>query len=163
MKQNWFKHAMPVAAVAGLLALAGCADKNNNGVPDSFAKDAGDQANKMLDEGKKRAAAAGKKLEAETKPALESARKSVADAAKNPDKAAANLSAATTVTPKVKAAIFATDALRGLPINVSSVGSSKTILLTGTVKTHRQRLLASKVATESGSGFKVQNKLVVKG
>lgn len=157
-----FRFLLPAACLS-LLTLAGCADKNKNGMPDSFAPDAGAQANKMLEEGKERASEAGQKIQAETKPALEEAQKTVSDAVKHPDKTATNISAASTITPKVKAAFYANDILRPLPINVSTVGTTKTILLTGSVKSQAQKVLATKVAQQSGSGYKVQNNLKVKG
>lgn len=167
------------SGVLAAIFVSGCADRNKNGVPDSFAPDAGAKANKVLDSAEKTATNVGNKISAEAKPALKQAEHGakvlekeakptldkagheIRAAVKNPGATAANAKAALTITPKIKAAIATTDALNGTDIDVSTVGTSKVVRLDGKVKTAGQKKLASAVAARSATGYTIEDHLVV--
>ncbi len=75
--------------------------------------------------------------------------------------AVAGAGAALTLTPKIKAALINNPAMKGLQPNVDTIAGSKTIRLSGTVKTAAQKTLASKIAQQGAAGYKIQNDLKV--
>lgn len=97
MKTTWKKWSTLLGAVA-VISVAGCADRNNNGQPDSAATSG--EISKSVDKAGDAADSAG-------------------DAMKNVDDAA--------MTPKIKTALRANASLKGSNINVDSKDSGITL------------------------------------
>ncbi|BCM89853.1 hypothetical protein IAD21_01701 [Abditibacteriota bacterium] len=165
--QNIRKIGALLGAGAVIFSLAGCADRNGNGQPDSPATGAevGDAAAKGMnaasDAGKVAANAATDAGKTVANVAAD-AGNVAADAGKKAADAVTGAGAAATLTPKVKAALGAQGALKGSSIDVDTNASTKTVILKGTVKSGPQKNLAGKVAKQNAGDFKVDNQLVVK-
>ena len=130
------KKLSALLGVVAVIGVAGCADRNGNGQPDSPAT--GAEINNSL----------GKAGDA-TNNAVSGA----AGAMKNVDDAA--------MTPKIKTALGANAALAGSDINVDSKDSG--ITLSGTVKNPAQKSLAEKIAKQNAPTYKITNNLKVTG
>ncbi len=134
MKLTAFKWSSLLSASAlTILCLGGCADKNNNGQPDTISQPA---VNKTVSEVKNAA----------TK-AVDSAEVVAANSA---------------TTARIKGA-FVTDAiLKARTIDVTTDTTKKTVRLDGTVQTAAQKTQASKIAQRNApAGFKIINNLKV--
>lgn len=124
-----------LGAVA-IIGVAGCADRNGNGQPESPAT--GPEINKSMDK-------AGN--------AIGNAADSAGAAMKNVDDSV--------MTPKIKTALGANPSLKGSNINVDSKDSG--ITLSGTVKNDAQKKVAGNIAMKEAPGYKVMNNLKVAG
>lgn len=170
---------------------AGCADRNNNGQPESLAtteetantvKEGVDATENAADKTGAAATNAANNAAAETAEAgraaantadkagdavanaADNAGDAVAKAADNAADAVTAAGAAATITPKVKTAIGANAALRGTTIDVDTLADKKTVALRGTVKTAAQKNVAAAVAKrEAPADFKIDNQLKVQG
>jgi osmotically-inducible protein OsmY len=123
------------AAVVGTVGLAGCADRNNNGQPDSAAT-SGEVAN---------------------------AADTAGQATENAAEATADVATQGGITGKINAAYAADSSLSALKINVDTVEDTKTVTLSGEVTNAAQKTLAEKIAKKEAPDYKVDNKLTVKG
>jgi len=188
--QNFRKMGALLGAGAVIFSLAGCADRNGNGQPDSAATggEVGNAAagatNAVADAGgtvangaaeagaaaSNTAAGAGAAISngaAEAGAAISNTAASAGAAASNAAAGAANAvtgaGAALTLTPKIKTALGtqATSGLKGSSIDVDTVAASKTVTLTGTVKSAAQKTLAGAIAKKNAADFKVVNQLKV--
>lgn len=164
--QNIRKWGAYLGAGAVIFTLAGCADRNNNGQPDSAAT-SGEVANSVDAAGNKMegaadnaAAAAGNAADAAGN-AADNAVSAAGNAASNAGSAISNAAEAATVTPAVKTAIGANAGLKGTTINVDTLGSKDSIALRGKVKTQAQKKLAESVAKKAAPGYKILNQLTV--
>jgi osmotically-inducible protein OsmY len=139
------------AIVFTSLAMAGCADRNNNGQPESPA---------TTSEIDKTTANAGN--------SIAGAAGNVADAAGNAvdgaGKAIEGAADAVVNTPKIKSALLNNPSLKGSNIDVDTKGAANTINLTGTVRNAAQKTLAQNIAQKAaGASYKVNNQLKVSG
>ena len=158
---NIRKYTAWLGAGAILITLAtGCADKNNNGQPDSVATGneiAGTTANVADTTGEattNMADAAGNKME--------SAGGAVANGASAAGNAVAGAGDAAIYTPKIKTALGAEKALMGSEINVDTLAEKKTIALRGTVKSSAQKTMAEAIAKkEAPADYKIDNQLTM--
>lgn len=130
------KKLSALLGVVAVIGVAGCADRNGNGQPDSAATPG--EIAKSVD---KAGDAAGNAVSGAT------------GAMKNVDDAA--------MTPKIKTALGANAALAGSNINVDSKDSGVT--LSGTVKNDAQKTLAEKIAKQNAPTYKITNNLKVSG
>jgi osmotically-inducible protein OsmY len=144
--QQWTKWLGAGAVL--LVGAVGCADRNNNGQPDSVATE-GQVANAVDNAGDAATTAASKAGQAAS-----NAADSLGNVAKNMDDAA-------TITPKVKTALGNSPVLKGSNIDVDTTDQSVT--LTGSVKNAAQSKLAEATAKKNAPGYKVVNKLKVTG
>jgi len=135
MKTTWKKWSTLLGAVA-VISVAGCADRNDNGQPDSAAT-SGEISNSVDNAGD----AAGNTAD------------SAGAAMKNMDDAA--------MTPKIKTALGNNASLKGSNINVDSKDSGVT--LSGTVKNEAQKKVAANIAKQNAPGYKIMNNLKVSG
>lgn len=165
---NIRKYTAWLGAGAIMITLAtGCADKNNNGQPDSVAT-TGEVANtaatgadatanvasNMADGASNVADAAGNKMDG--------AGTAVANGAMAAGEAVAGAGDAAIYTPKIKTALGANAALAGSNINVDTMAAEKTISLTGTVKSSAQKTMAEAIAKKNApADYKVDNKLTM--
>ena len=131
-----------------LVGVAGCADRNNNGQPDSVATE-GQVANAADNAGDAASSAASK------------AGQAASNAADSFGNVAKNLDDAATITPKVKTALGNSPVLNGSNIDVSTTDQSVT--LSGSVKNTAQSKFAEATAKKNAPGYKVVNKLKVSG
>ena len=70
---------------------------------------------------------------------------------------------AATLTPRIKTALVAsTAALKGSNINVDTVLEKRIVILSGTVLSNAQKMLAGNIARRNAGGFQVQNRLEVR-
>ncbi|HEY0073433.1 MAG TPA: BON domain-containing protein [Abditibacteriaceae bacterium] len=145
MKKAHLSRMLASACTALLLSLAGCQDKNNNGMPDSPAT--GAQVEKTVEN-------AGESLE-----------KTVENAVPQVEKAAGkgvSLAADAAITGKVKSALIADKNISASEIDVTT--KNKVVYLNGTVPNNTHRALASKIAAKAaGAGHPVKNSLKVAG
>ncbi len=138
------KSSLPLlltSGLAGVLFLAGCQDKNNNGMPDSPAtsqqiENKANNAGKTLEQGVEKIV-----------PAIE----------KTAQKGA-NLASDAAVTAKVKYALIANKSIEAASIDVTT--KSSVVFLDGHVASNAQRALASQLA-RNASGHQVKNNLKV--
>lgn len=144
--QQWTKWLGAGAVV--LASVAGCADRNNNGQPDSVATE-GQVANAVDKAGDAASSVANQAGQAASRAA-----DSFGNVAKNLDDAA-------TITPKVKTALGNSPVLKGSNIDVST--TDQNVTLTGSVKNAAQSKLAEATAKKNAPGYKVVNKLKVTG
>ena len=134
-----------------LASAAGCADRNNNGQPDSAATP-GEVAQSTDTAVKKMGNAAS------------GAGQSLENAATGAGKTLEGAGDAMTITPKVKTALGNNASLMGSRIDVDTNGTTNTVTLKGMVKNAAQSKLAQNLAQKSaGAGFKVVNQLKVTG
>lgn len=168
---NIKKYTALLGAGAIMITLAtGCADKNNNAVPDA-AGNVGDAmgnttsnvADAMGNTAGNMADAAGNTTDAMGN-AASNATTAVAQGADNAGTAIAGAGDALTYTPKIKTALGAQPALKGSNINVDTNGPKKVISLTGTVTSAAQKTMAEAIAKKNGpANFKVDNQLKMAG
>lgn len=135
-----------LGAVA-LISIAGCADRNKNGQPESPATSS--EIDKTLDKAGDVASKAAENAEKAASNAVDSAGKAM----KNVDDAA--------MTPKIQAAFLENASLRESKINVDSKDSG--ITLSGTVKNEAQKKLAGEIAKKNAPTYKITNNLKVSG
>ncbi len=156
---NIRKYTAWLGAGAIMITLAtGCADKNNNGQPDSMAtgNEIANSTDSMGNAMSNGADAMGN--------AASNATTDVAQGAENAGTAIAGAGDALTYTPKIKTALGAQPALKGSSINVDTNGPKKVISLTGTVTSAAQKTMAEAIAKKNGpEGFTVENKLTMAG
>ena len=151
-KLDW-KRWTALLGAAAILGVSGCADRNNNGQPDSAAT-SGEVANATDNAGD----AAGNVGDAAGNVA-DSAGKTAANAADD----TADVASQITITGKIKTALLADTSLGATGINVDTVASTKTVTLSGQVTNAAQKKLAEAIAKKEAPGYKVDNKLAVKG
>jgi len=130
------KKLSALLGVVAVIGVAGCADRNGNGQPESAATSG--EINNSLD---KAGDAAG------------NAADSAGAAMKNVDDAA--------MTPKIKTALGANASLAGSSIDVDSKDSG--ITLSGTVKNDAQKKVAGEIAKKNAPTYKITNNLKVTG
>jgi osmotically-inducible protein OsmY len=135
-----------IGAGAVIFTLAGCADRNKNGQPDSVATE-GEISNA--------AGAAANKVE----PALDSAGNAISNAASSAGKAITNAGETAGVTSKVKAAFGANAGLKGSTIDVDTNAQTNAVTLKGSVASQAQKALAEKIAKQNAPGYKIANQL----
>ena len=164
---------------------AGCADKNNDAVPDAGANvvtamgnttenvaDAmGNTASNVADSngvdamGNVASNAAGAVDNSAT--AMGNVASNAAGATSNAvtstGNALSNLADAATMTPKIKTALGAQAGLKGSNINVDTLGSKDSIALRGSVTSAAQKTLAESIAKKNAPGYKIINQLKVGG
>ncbi|HEX8234687.1 MAG TPA: BON domain-containing protein [Abditibacteriaceae bacterium] len=144
--QHWTKWLGTGAIL--LVGVAGCADRNKNGQPDSPATSG--QINNAVEN----AGEAATNVASKAGQAASNAADSFGNAAKNLDDAA-------TITPKVKTALGNSPVLKGSNIDVDTTDQSVT--LTGSVKNAAQSKLAEATAKKNAPGYKIVNKIKVSG
>lgn len=149
MKQLKSLNGMLGLGAIALIGMAGCADRNNNGDPDSLAT-SGEVANGVDSGVGKMGNVAGNMAEAAG---------NVAEAAGNQVGGAVNGVVAASQTPDIKNAIAANGAMKGSNINVDT--KDKTVTLSGTVKSPAQKTMAGNVAKQKAAGFKIVNNLKI--
>ena len=91
--------------------------------------------------------------------AVDNAGKAIVKGADKAADAVTGAGAALTLTPKIKTALGANNALNGSKIDVDTNGTTKTVVLRGTVKTASQKNLAESIAKREAAGFKITNQL----
>ncbi len=168
--QNIRKWGAYLGAGAVIFTLAGCADRNNNGQPDSAAT-TGEVANSVDATGDKMAGATENAASAAGNAASNAgdamsnaasgAGNAMSNAASSAGNAISNLAEAATMTPAVKTAIGGNNGLKGTKIDVDTLGSKDSIALRGNVKTAQQKTLAEGVAKKAAPGYKIINQLKV--
>lgn len=150
-----------------LTIAAGCADQNNNGVPDAAGNVAVATGNTMSNMADAGGDTASNMADAAGNTAAVDATGNMADATSNAvagtGSAITNLGDAMTYTPKIKTALGANAAMKGSNVNVDTLGSKDSIALHGTVTSKAQKTLAENIAKQNAKGFKIINQLVVKG
>ncbi len=175
--QNIRKMSALLGAGAVILALAGCADKNNSGQADSPAAPGevgnavsgnfGDTANAVSNGVGKvgnAAAGAGQSVANVASNGTHAVANSAAGAGKTVANGAAGAAAgaaALAMTPKIKTAFGGEKGLNGSNINVNSDAATKTVTLNGTVKSAAQKALASAIAKKHAAGMTIKNNLTV--
>lgn len=178
--QNFRKMGVLLGAGAVIFSLAGCADRNGNGQPDSAATggevgnavasgvntaaDAGAAAANTASEVGAAAANTASEVGAAAANTAAGAANTAAGAGKAAADAVTGAGAAATLTPKIKNALATQNSgpLKGSDINVNTDASIKTVILKGTVKSAAQKTLAGSIAKKNSADFKVDNQLVVK-
>lgn len=158
--KNYRKWTAWLGAGAVILTIgAGCADKNDNGQPDSMAttEQIANTTKSGVDATENAADAMGN-VASNVADTTTDAAGNVVTGAGN---ALENAADAATYTPKIKAAFGANAALAGSNINVDTKGAKNTIALNGTVKSSAQKTLAESIAKKNAPGFTITNKLVV--
>ena len=162
---------------------AGCADKNNNAVPDAsenVAVATANTAENMTDAMGNTAenvaesngvdamgntagnmAGAADNVATATGNVADNATGAMANGVASTGNALTNLADAATMTPKIKTALGANAALKGSKINVDTLGSKDTIALRGTVTSAAQKSLAESIAKKNAPGYKIANQLTM--
>lgn len=141
-----------------LASAAGCADRNNNGVPDDTATPS--EVAKTTDTAVKKTANALSGAGQTVENAAAGAGNEIKGAGKKIEGAAD----AALNTPKIKAALGNNPSLMGSNIDVDTNGAANTINLKGTVKNAAQSKLATSIAQKSaGPSYKISNQLKVSG
>jgi hypothetical protein len=140
---------------------AGCADRNNNGQPDSLAtsEETANTVKEGVDATEKAADNAGDAIAKGANQAGDA----VAKGADNVADAATGAGAALTMTSSIKTALGANKGMNGSNIDVDTNGTTKTVYLKGTAKTAAQKNLAAAIAKQKAGGFKIENQLTVAG
>lgn len=178
---NFRKMGALLGAGAVIFSLAGCGDKNGNGraevpmdpgnVGGAVKDNLGDTANAVksgagavantvsgaVGATENAASGAGRKVEenlGNTANAVESGVGKMGTAVKDAGQAAV-------MTPTVKSALDVNPGLKGVDINVDTLGAKDSIALRGNVKSAAQKTLAAKVAQSKAPGYKIINQLVV--
>lgn len=131
---DW-KRWTALLGAAAILGVSGCADRNNNGQPDSPA------------------------TPAEVGNATSSAGKTAGNAAEG----TGDVATQSAITGKIKTALLADSSVGATKINVDTVENTKTVTLSGEVTNAAQKTLAEKIAKKEAPDYKVDNKLTVKG
>lgn len=157
--QNIRKWSAFLSAGAVIFALAGCADRNKNGEPDSPATSS-EITNSVDSAGEKMSGAASNAASAVSN-AASNAAPAVKNAVSDAGKSLSNAAEAATMTPKVKAAILANNGLKNTNIDVDTLGTKDSIALRGEVKTPAQKALAGSIAKKNAPGYKIINQLTV--
>ncbi len=161
-----------LGAGAVIFSLVGCADKNGNGQAESpmsannaegAVKDnLGDTANAAsgaVDGAANAVSNAGSAMSN----AASGAAGAVSNAASGAGQALVNAGEAATMTPMVKGAIDVNPGLKGVKINVDTLGAKDSIALRGNVKSAAQKKLAESIAKSKAPGYKIINQLTVAG
>jgi osmotically-inducible protein OsmY len=148
-----------LGAGAVILTLAGCADRNKNGQPDSTAT-VGEVSNSVEAAGDKMAPAVEKAGEAVSN-GVSKAGEAVSNGVSKAGEAVTGAAEAATMTPKVKTALGAAPGLAGSKIDVDTNGTKDSIALKGTVKSASQKTLAEKIAKQNAPAYKILNQLKV--
>lgn len=146
---DWKRWSALLGAVA-ILGVAGCADRNDNGQPESPAT-SGEISNAADNTGDAAGNAAG------------NAAGATGNAASNVAEGAADVATQSATTGKIKTALLADSSVGATKINVDTVEDTKTVTLSGEVTNAAQKTLAEKIAKKEAPGYKVDNKLTVKG
>jgi osmotically-inducible protein OsmY len=134
------------AAIVSIVGVAGCADRNDNGQPDSAATPG--EINNATD-------TAGQ--------ATENAADATANAAGNAAESTADVATQSAITGKIKTALLADTSVGATKIDVDTVEDTKTVTLSGEVTNAAQKTLAEKIAKKQAPDYKIDNKLTVKG
>ena len=145
-----------------VILIAGCADRNNNGQPDSVATD--NQIKKSMETATKKMETAADKMKPAAQEAankMEKAADKLKPAVEDAAKTAANAAEAGVTTPRVKLALQNEPGLRGAEINVDTIAAKNTVALRGSVLSAAQKPLAEKVAQAQAPGFKIVDQLTV--
>ncbi len=159
--QNIRKMSALLGAGAVILALAGCADKDNSGQAESPAAP-GQVGNAVSDNLGDTANAVAGGVGAVGN-AVTGGGQAVANGAANAGKAVAGAGNNAAMTSSVKTALLGEKALNGAVsgINVNSDSASKTVTLNGTVKSAAQKSLAGAIAKKNATGMTIKNNLKV--
>ena len=170
--KNLNKWGAWIGAGAIMVSLAGCADRNKNGEPDSLAthseianttgKAVDATGNAMESTGNSMAKGADNVADA-TSNAVNSTGNAIAKGADNVADGTTGAVAVLTLTPKIKAAILNNPAMKGTTVNVDTLPDKTTIALRGNVKTEAQKKMAESVAKKMAGNYKVANQLTVGG
>lgn len=166
---NIRKYTAWLGAGAIMITLAtGCADRNDNGQPESMAttEEIANTTKSGVDATENSADAAGNNLNGAGNAMANGANTAVdatGNAVAGAGNAMSNMADAATMTPKVKTALGANPALKGSNINVDTMGSKDTISLNGTVTSEAQKKLAESIAKKNAPGYKIVNKLTMGG
>lgn len=123
------------AAIVGIAGVAGCADRNDNGQPDSAA----------------------------TPGEVGNAADTAGQATENAVEGTADVATQSAITGKIKTALLGDASIGATKIDVDTVEDTKTVTLTGEVTNGAQKTLAEKIAKKEAPDYKVDNKLTVKG
>lgn len=136
-KLDWkrWNALLGAAAIVGIAGVAGCADRNNNGQPDSAA----------------------------TSGEISNAADTAGQATENAAEGTADVATQSAITGKIKTALLADASVGATGINVDTVEDTKTVTLSGEVTNAAQKTLAEKIAKKEAPDYKVDNKLTVKG
>lgn len=136
-KLNWkrWNALLGAAAIVGIAGVAGCADRNNNGQPDSAA----------------------------TSGEIGNAADTAGQATENAVEGTADVASQSAITGKIKTALLADASIGATKIDVDTVEDTKTVTLSGEVTNAAQKTLAEKIAKKEAPDYKVDNKLTVKG
>ncbi len=136
-KLDWkrWNALLGAAVIVGIAGVAGCADRNDNGQPDSAA----------------------------TPGEVGNAADTAGDAAGNAAEGTADVASQSATTGKVKTALLADASVGATGIDVDTVEDTKTVTLSGEVTNDAQKTLAERIAKKEAPGYKVDNKLTVKG
>ena len=168
-----------LGAGAVIFSLAGCADKNGNGQAESPADannvegavkdniaDTGNAISSGVgaagDAAKGAAGAVGDAASGAAGAASNAASGAAAaasGAAASAGNALANAGEAAKMTPAVKTALAGNAGLKGLNINVDTLGAKDSIALRGKVKSAGQKKLAESIAKKAAPGYKIINQL----
>lgn len=170
--KNLNKWGAWIGAGAIMVSLAGCADRNENGQPDSVATnneianttgDAVDATGNAMENTGNAMANGADNVADSTSNALDNTGNAIATGADNVADATTGAVAVLTLTPKIKASILNNTAMQGSNVNVDTLPDKTTISLTGTVKTEAQKKLAEATAKKMAGSYKVVNNLKVGG
>lgn len=184
--KNYRKWTAWLGAGAVILTIgAGCADKNNDAVPDAASNvavatantaenmtdAAGNTATNMADsngaEAMGNTATAMGNTTSNASGAMSNGASTTmnatGNAAANTGNVLSNLADAATMTPKIKTALGANAAMKGSKINVDTLGSKDSIALRGTVTSAAQKTLAENIAKKNAPGYKIINQLTMGG
>ena len=172
---NIRKYTAWLGAGAILITLAtGCANKDNDAVPDAtenvvgagveatgnMADAAGNTTSNMAD-------AAGNNLDTANNAvsnSVDAAGTNMAQGAQDAGSAIAGAGDAAIYTPKIKTALGAQAALQGSDINVDTLADKKTIALRGTVTSAAQKTMAEAIAKKNApADYTVDNQLKMGG
>jgi len=178
--------AAVAASLVALFALgaAGCSDRTEQAASNTVEGAAQDAANHTQAAGEA-VAGAGREIKEETQQAAQAtaqaadkagdaitegarrADEAVGGAVKGVAKETQDAGQVLTITPKVKNALVASKEIDASTINVDTSGEKDTVVLKGTVRSAKEKQLATQLAqkalTDNKSSFKVVNQLTVAG
>lgn len=156
---NIRKYTAWLGAGAIMITLAsGCADRNDNGQPDSMAttEEIANTTKSGVDATENSLDAAGNNLD--------EAGTAVANTAMGAGDAMSGAGDAAIYTPKIKTALGANAAMEGSKINVDTMADKKEIALSGTVKSSAQMTMAEAIAKKNApADYTVVNQLTMEG
>ncbi len=158
---NIRKYTAWLGAGAIMITLAsGCANKDNDLVPDATENVVGAAANTTEN-------VADAAVDTTTNMADAAVPDTTGNVIENSVEAGASnieaLGDAATMTPKIKTALVAEAALNGSDINVNTMGEKNSIELAGTVTSEAQKTMAEAVAKKNAPGYTIVNNLKMGG